>query len=242
MNFGLKKYFQGELSRKEIKRHISITFPIYLALILISLMLYPKDYHYSIMTHTMSYLGNYLISPGWIFFSVGVIFLAIATVPCIRYLENAMRPINDWADEVSTFLFEVSWITMFAIGLLPDIQIDHWLTHWHVQVATISMITYATAGALFWGRGRKVLKKYTFTFGKFYYIALAIMVITQIYARTHGYPYPGPGIFSFPFWEWILFFSYLGFFYSMVLEIPENQSMTTNELAVSSATGETVDL
>jgi hypothetical membrane protein len=190
--------------------------------LLIALIFYPKDQNYSIYTHTMSYLGNYKVNPGWIFFSMFVWVQTFTVIPIFQYLKRHMSSVNKWANGTSVWMYYISFITMFLIGCFPDTQ-DHSIIHeCHIWVAVISYTTYAIAGMLFWIRGRRIYPKFPVGFlGLVYYILTLFMFFSQLYAKWLHIPTLEPGVFSFPMWEWILYFLYLAYFYSLVLGVPE---------------------
>ena len=173
------------------------------------------------MTHTMSYLGNYHDSPGWIFFTLAMVFMGITAQPLISYIAVSLREINPWADRFSTLTFRFAAILTIFVGLLPDTEDGSLVMRLHIWVATLSLVCYAVSAGFYWWRGRNVYPRHiVYRLGTLYYAILATIVITQIISRSIGYPYPGPGIFSFTMYEWISFFVFLFFFYSFVLCLP----------------------
>ena len=68
--------FLGNFQTVQLRKYIFITFIIIVSLLGISWILFPNELNYSIITDTISYLGDYEKNPsGWIFFSLSFLCL-----------------------------------------------------------------------------------------------------------------------------------------------------------------------
>jgi len=96
---------------------------VYWALIFSAWVGYPKDHHYSIMTHTFSFLGSWADkhSPQWWWlFSVGMVTWGLGMLPVTLYLRKRLSAVSPWASWVFGFLYVVGGFGIALVGVFPD--------------------------------------------------------------------------------------------------------------------------
>jgi hypothetical protein len=216
-----------------IKRYIIISFSIQIMCLTLSYLFYPKSLHYSIFTHLMSFLGNFYINPGWIFFSTFLILVGLSIIPLISEIIRVLDMKSKWGINLTRFCYILADLSLIAVGFFPDIQRDGYYlaqTHYFFSIGTLVM--FSIVGAITWGRGRGEMKwcwgKY---FGIIYYSSLICTILSLLIDSIYNIPYLEPGLLSVSFWEWILFFTYLFFLYSMAIEVTEIKARESTSLS-----------
>ncbi|MHA1900910.1 MAG: hypothetical protein ACTSW5_08450 [Promethearchaeota archaeon] len=232
--------FLGNFQTNQLKKYIFITFMIILSFLGISWIFYPKELNYSIMTDTISYLGDYQKNPiGWVFFSITFIFTSISFIPLILYLHNRITKISITGAWIGTIFLFIGCIGIFLTALLPDVYGDDFfkfvsLGKIHNIVALFGIFGFILGlfeyGILFfidfWSifhRKHKGVYAYLSVFPIFlpFTIIGIATLITQIIRVKLGGEWPGEGILSFPLWEWLIALSFFITIYGLSLRLPE---------------------
>lgn len=235
----LYSYILGKFQPNELKMYILITFMISTLLLCISWLFYPKDLNYSIMTHTISYLGVFTNNPnGWLFFSFSFIVGSVSFFPLILYLHRRVLQISDIGAWIGTVLLFIGSIGFILTALIPDeygydFLEDVSLGKAHNIVAILGVIGFS-AGLFVYGflffidywpcfhKNRESFYAKLSVFPIFFpFTIIGIgLLITQIIAYRLKVEWPGPGILSFPLWEWMLTFAFFFTIYGLSLRLP----------------------
>ena len=232
--------FLGNFQTKQLRKYILITFIIIVSLIGISWILYPKELNYSIMTHTISYLGDFQKNPnGWIFLSLAFIFMSIFFIPLILYIHKRIYLISRMGSWIGTSLLIVGAVGGFLTALLPDdygtdFFKDVSLGKIHNIAALFAIFGFILGlfvyGILFFidywpifNKNRERVYAYLSIFPVFLPFTLIGIgtLITQIIRVRLGGEWPGSGILSFPLWEWMLALTFFITIYGLVLKLPQ---------------------
>ncbi|MHA1672616.1 MAG: DUF998 domain-containing protein [Promethearchaeota archaeon] len=235
----IKNIITGNFTRSQLLRFMLISGILFFLSAFCSWLLYPADLNYSIMTHTISYLGDYAQNPkGWVLFSISFIIIGLSFIPLILYIHRRVVLIERfWGSMGSSFLmgggFGVVLIAFFPDVHGEDFFLDMTLGKAHVLVSLITMIMFSCGltvyGILFLfnaypkiNKGRSDLYPNAHT--RYVIIAFAVIglgtLITQRIANIRDYPWPHPGIYSFPLWEWLLSFTFFASVYWLAYTLP----------------------
>ena len=232
--------FLGNFQTKQLKKYILITFLITVSILGISWILYPKELNYSIMTDTISYLGDYQKNPnGWIFFSLSFIFASITLIPLIIYLHKRIIKISYTGTWIGTVFLSIGIIGIFLTALLPDVYGTDFIKDVSLgkihNIAALLAIFGVILGLFEYGilffidywpifhRNHEGIYAYLSVFPIFLPFTLIGFgtLITQIIRVELGGEWPGPGILSFPLWEWMLVISFFITIYGLALKLPQ---------------------
>ncbi len=232
--------FLGNFQTMQLRKYILITFMITVSLLGVSWILFPKELNYSIMTDTISYLGDYERNPvGWIFFSISFIFASISLIPLIIYLHKRIIMISHMGTWIGTVFLYIGILGIFLTALLPDVYgtdffKDVSLGKIHNIAALIGMFGLILGlfdyGMLFFidywpifHKNHEGVYAYLSVFLIFLPFTLIGIgtLITQIIRNKLGGEWPGAGILSFPLWEWMLVISFFITIYGLALRLPQ---------------------
>lgn len=214
----------------------------------ISWLLYPSELDYSILTHTISYLGDYTQNPkGWILFSISFIIIGISFIPLVLYIHHRVVLIEKFWGTLATFFLLGGSFGVILIAFFPDVHgadffQDISLGKAHVIISLITFLNFAAGftinGILFLvnaypkiHRGKPDLYPEAHT--RYVFIAFAIIgigtLITQRIASIRNYDWPSPGIYSFPLWEWLLSLTFFISIYWLALTLPNKLPIQKEE-------------
>lgn len=232
--------FLGNFQTIQLRKYIFITFMITASLLGISWILFPKELNYSIMTDTISYLGDYEKNPvGWIFFSISFIFASISLIPLIIYLHKRIIKISRAGTWIGTISLAIGILGIFLTALLPDVYGTDFFED--VSLGKIHNIAalFGIFGIIFglfdygilffidywpiFHKDRKGVYAYLSVFPIFLPFTLIGIgtLVTQIIRTKLGGEWPGAGILSFPLWEWMLVISFFITIYGLALRLPQ---------------------
>jgi len=128
----LKRCITGEFERRELRGYVAFEAALFWGLIFVCWLIYPKEHHYSIMTHTFSFLGSFASKhnpQGWWLFSIAMLFWALATVPLVFYLYRRFATSSLWGARAGAFLLLLGGVGIAIVALFPDARgevIGHW--------------------------------------------------------------------------------------------------------------------
>ncbi|MBI1318448.1 MAG: hypothetical protein GC168_05780 [Candidatus Hydrogenedens sp.] len=111
------------LNRLRVPHYLALKAGIFWSLILLAWLNYPADHHYSIMSHTFSFLGSWDPEHNpdtWWIFSLAMVFWGIATVPLAGYAFRRFRPVSGWGAAVGAGFMLLGGVGVFLVGLIPD--------------------------------------------------------------------------------------------------------------------------
>lgn len=185
-----------------------------------------KQNPYSIMTHSISFLGSWIPTrnpKGWWNLSIALIILGVLFFPLILYYHRYMALISVWAAYIGTILLIVGIIGIILVAVFPDNEgMDFFRDLSYGKVHnTVAVLGFGGFGFgnLWFG----LMFIYDAAWGEHIYnpirflppyIGLFILVGIIGYTQWKWEKiwradetkkgFPGEGVYSFPLWEWIL--------------------------------------
>lgn len=239
--YRIYRFVKGEFQPKELKIYWACTFFISILCILIAYLLYPTEDNYTIFTHTLSYLGDYVRNErGWYFFSIAMIVMGFSFSNLLMYIYNREVLILPWFAKSGIIFSQIGCLGSILVGFLPDVYGDNFMEDVsmgkaHNIVALIAifglLIGLIHFGVLFiidhfpkCRVNRDELYPKPITFPMFLLLAYGGfgMLISQNIVEKNDYPWPGPGFLSFTFWEWTLTCVFAAIIYYLALRLPNN--------------------
>lgn len=215
-------YFDGN----ELLIWIFVQFGLVILFILNAYRIFIKQNPYSMMTHSISFLGSWIPTrnpKGWWNLSIALGILSIFFIPLTLYYHRNMESISVWGAYVGTILNFIGLIGIFLVAVFPDNEgMDFFkdLSYGkiHNTVAALGFGGFGF-GNLWFG----LLFLYDALWGSQIYnparflppfVILFILVLIIAYTQLKWEKisqkdktktaFPGEGIYSFPLWEWIL--------------------------------------
>ncbi|HNR31630.1 MAG TPA: hypothetical protein PKI11_12140 [Candidatus Hydrogenedentes bacterium] len=141
----LIRYGGGDFRAGELKRYVTVVSLGFWGLIFIAWLSYPKDHHYSIMTHTFSFLGSFegKHNPRWWWiFSIAMTFWGCAAMPLAFYIHRRFAVFTKWGARVGTLFLLMGCTGIVLVAVFPDARgavIGTWeWTEIHEKVAIIA--------------------------------------------------------------------------------------------------------
>jgi len=119
----LGRCIKGRFEPHELRRYLAFEVLFFWGLIFVCWNLYPKENHYSIMTHTFSFLGAFAPQHNprwWWIFTIAMIFWGTATIPLALYHRRRFAAISRWGAAIGTGLFLIGSIGTILVGIFPD--------------------------------------------------------------------------------------------------------------------------
>ncbi|WP_457917366.1 hypothetical protein [Candidatus Lokiarchaeum ossiferum] len=251
--YRIYRFLRGEFEPKELKIYLVVTFCISTLCMVIAYILYPKESNYTIFTHTLSYLGDYIRNPrGWYYFSIAMIIMGFSFSNFLMYIYNREVLILPWLAKSGIIFAQIGCLGTILVGFFPDVYGDNFLEDVsmgkaHNIVALFAMfgliIGLTHFGVLFiidhfpkCRVNKDELYPKPITFPMFLLLVYGGfgMLISQEIVEKKGYPWPGPGLLSFTFWEWSLACIFAAIIYYLALRlpntIPEVEKRETHQL------------
>jgi hypothetical membrane protein len=115
------------MGRGELRGYILIQVLASTSLFFLAWLLYPPENHFSILTHTFSFLGSFEArhNPrGFVFFSVGLISLSLTLIPLILYRHRRLALVAKTVAVVASALLFVGCVGLMLVALFPDARQD----------------------------------------------------------------------------------------------------------------------
>lgn len=108
-----------------IPRYVAFKATTFWGLIFLAWLSYPAEHHYSIMSHTFSFLGSWdpQHNPKWWWiFTVAMVFWGTATVPLVVAGYKRFRPVSRVGAGIGAALMLLGCIGVIVVGLVPDVR------------------------------------------------------------------------------------------------------------------------
>ncbi len=220
-----------------------------MAFFFVAWLFYPPENRFSILTHTFSFLGSFESrhNPrGFVFFSVGLLWLSLLFVPPILYRHQRLAAIWRGPARAATVCFLIGCAGLVGVALVPDARQDFLQDLSYGQVhnkaallAYLGFLAAMTLDALVYARDRWFPRpgpgpRLRHRIAGPCFVSLAAVVGSALYflsAWETRYPalhalnpqikhWPGVGLYSFPLWEWIVLVSFLAALYVLLLSLP----------------------
>ncbi len=193
----LKRILSGDFTPRELRYYVIFLTSVFWGLIFASWMNFPKDHHFSIMTHTFSFLGSFENKHNperWWIFSIAMAFWGTASVPLMLYFRRRFALISPWGAAVGAFLFLAGCTGIVLIAIFPDahgkVIGDFEYTHIHMKAAFLVAAAFglgipwhALLLLLDWIAGKRSGAPSAFTHGKYLwpYGLWTVMVSVAMY-------------------------------------------------------------
>lgn len=119
----LVRYFTGDFNAQEIKRYLVFVCVFFWGFIFLAWLSYPKDHHYSIMTHTFSFLGSWDTKHNpqwWWLFSIAMLFWGVAGIPLVMHIYSYFQEIMPWGARLGAGLLIIGCLNIGLVGIFPD--------------------------------------------------------------------------------------------------------------------------
>ena len=160
----IKRIVSGNFLASEIKGYVLAEACIFWGLIFTAWLSYPAEHHYSIMSHTFSFLGSFDPQHNpqhWYFFSSAMAFWSMASVPLVFYHYRRFALISRRGAAVGAFFLLLGSIGTMGVACFPDargavIGTVEW-TKIHEKAAVLVAVGYTLGllwhgGLLLWDR------------------------------------------------------------------------------------------
>jgi hypothetical membrane protein len=122
MNF-MTDILHGEWQRRHLRAYLIAMSAIFWGLIFCAWLSFPKDHHFSILTHTFSFLGSFEQKHNpdhWWIFSTAMIFWGAAMLPLVLYIFSRFSAISKAGACAGAVLFALGGIGTIFVGIFPD--------------------------------------------------------------------------------------------------------------------------
>ena len=237
--------FIGKFNSTQLLVYVIIQISVFVTFLVLARVTYPKENNYSIMNHTMSFLGSkepFRNPKGWYFFSIAIMWITIADIPLNLYIFRYLltfSPVFAWIMIMSG---GISTINGVLVSIFTDVDTDRELSggdfiqdlksgRIHNVTAVITFSTFILANlitglAYLFHPLQRSLYTWLPPFLIFMIVLTGFFLFNALWQKKCKNDeklesFPGDGIYSFPLWEWLLFFSlYIFLFWIVFLAVP----------------------
>ncbi len=137
----------GQWTPRDARYYIAVTAGVFWGLIALARISYPADHHYSIMSHTFSFLGSFEPKHNpewWWIFSFAMGFWAISTVPHALFFGRTYALTAPRIGRAVTVFMWIACVGMFGVACFPDAHgavIGNWeWTDIHEKAAVVGFL------------------------------------------------------------------------------------------------------
>jgi len=119
----LKRNIRGRFDVVELRQYCLFEVGLFWGIIFLCWLAYPAENHYSIMTHTFSFLGSWEAKHNpewWWLFTAAMLFWASATVPLTLYVHQRFKVISAWGASAGALLLLVGCAGTAMVACFPD--------------------------------------------------------------------------------------------------------------------------
>ena len=225
----------GAFTAPILNYYVIIQLSVFIVLMIVAWVIYPRKNRYSIMRCTISFLGSpdEIRNPhGWYFFSIALIWKMLTDIPLILYLFRHVTKFSVFGAYVAVLLYGISLLSGIIVGLFPDKEKNHTngnffrdlrlgMIHNIAAVLSLgaSMLANLTIGLFY------LANPYTRPFSQWLPpLIIYVVAVTGLFWSQAKWqiklkrnkklnPWPGIGIFSLPLWEWTVFLALEVFIY-----------------------------
>ena len=117
----------GDFDRVGLRRYLGGQAAVFWALILLTWLAYPSAHHFSILTHTFSFLGSYNPEHNpryWWLFSVAMGFWAVSELPVVAHLHRAFARGRGGLAWLGSIGLVAGCAGLLLVGLFPDVRAE----------------------------------------------------------------------------------------------------------------------
>jgi len=119
----LVRILAGDWTPAEARAYIVFTATVFWGLIALARLSFPADHHYSIMSHTFSFLGSFEPKHNprwWWIFSIAMSFWALTTVPHALFFGRTYALTAPRTGKVITLFMWIACVGMLGVACFPD--------------------------------------------------------------------------------------------------------------------------
>ncbi|HPO12711.1 MAG TPA: hypothetical protein PLI09_04640 [Candidatus Hydrogenedentes bacterium] len=116
------RYSTGNFQPSDLKRYFVFMTVVFWGLIAAAYLSYPRENHFTIMTHSFSYLGSFDPEHNpkwWPIFSVAMTFWGLSTVPLVFYLCRRFSAISRPAARIGASQLLLGCLGIILVGVIP---------------------------------------------------------------------------------------------------------------------------
>jgi Protein of unknown function (DUF998) len=236
----IAELFKGNATKDYlVKKWMPISALIFWGCMLISYLLYPGEDNFSIMTHSISFLGDWIDNPmpGWLFFTIAMIVGGIVFMPVGMYMYRRFKVCNNILGRFTNFLYILGCFGIILVGIFADVgSVDLYglrVSDYHNVAAVLgfgglglAIIEYSYLNIRDKSKllkGKNLMKSRNLFVPHIpLIIGLIGMIVSQGLRLLWGYDdFPGPGFLSFTFWEWMLLIGIWLYHFLIIPYLPE---------------------
>ncbi|MHA1111068.1 MAG: DUF998 domain-containing protein [Promethearchaeota archaeon] len=234
--------FIGIFTSTQLLIYVIIQICVFLIFLGLSRVTYPRENKYSIMTHTMSFLGSketFRNPKGWYFFSIAITWITIADIPLNLYIFRHLLTFSPLFAWIMIITGGISTINGIFVSIFTDKDTDRDLSGGDfiqdLKSGRLHNVTAVITFAAFIVANLSVGLAYLFHFGVrpwynwlpplliFCTVLTGFFLLNALWQKkckenSDLESFPGLGIYSFPLWEWLLFTSlYIFLFWNVFI-------------------------
>lgn len=119
----LARIARGQMQGREVRRYLLAKTVVFWTLIFAAWWTYPAENHYSIMSHTFSFLGSFTSEHNprfWWLFSMAMLFWAVALIPTALYIHARFVALSRWGARIGAAFFLLASLGVALVALFPD--------------------------------------------------------------------------------------------------------------------------
>lgn len=193
---------RGDFTRSGLQGYLAVQTALFWGLIVLAWLGYPADHHFSIRTHTFSFLGSYNPEHNprfWWLFSLTMVFWGLSEIPVVLHFHRSFAKCAPWLSAAGTGWLAVGCLGIMLVGIFPDVR-DEWraglrYTQVHTWAALLVAVGFGSGFLL-------------------YVLALLKSVLQRAWTgTTRGFPHrraawpllfwvAGTGTCLFMLWRW----------------------------------------
>lgn len=137
---------QGRGEDASWRRYVGWQAVIYWGLIMAAWLSYPAEHHFSILTHTFSFLGSFNPEHNprwWWIFSTAQVLWGITEIPVVFFLCRWFAGVSRWGAALAAFGLWAGCVGIVLVGFIPDVR-DLWAWGWrYTDVHTLAALLVA---------------------------------------------------------------------------------------------------
>ena len=228
---GFWQIFIGLFTSTQLIIYVIVQVCVFLTFLGLARITYPKENKYSVMTHTMSFLGSkeeFRNPKGWYFFTIAILWITIADIPLNIYIFRYLFSFSPFFAIIMIVSGGISTITGVLVSIFTDKDTDRELSGGDFikdfKSGRIHNVTAVICFATFIVANLAVGCAYLFhpleqpVYNWLPPLLIFCVALTGFFLFNALWQekckkdenleaFPGEGIYSFPLWEWLLFLS-----------------------------------
>lgn len=121
------RYITGGFQRNELKWYLTFYTTYFWGLIFLAWLSFPAEHHFSILTHTFSFLGSFEDKHNpqwWWIFSIAMVSWGLLTVPVVFYSHARFTAISPVGAGIGMFFLFVGCAGISLVGIFPDAHFE----------------------------------------------------------------------------------------------------------------------